>query len=92
MRKGVSELLRFNVCGESNVGVLKLNVMSSSIFLIYKRQEEELATPIEEEEITVSIDSDSPEPSIDSDSPEPSIDSDSPEQSCSLKKESSQKI
>jgi hypothetical protein len=32
MRKGVSELLRFNVREESNVGVLKLNVMSSSIF------------------------------------------------------------
>jgi hypothetical protein len=31
MRKGVSELLRFNVREESNVGVLKLNVMSSSI-------------------------------------------------------------
>ena len=58
-------------------------LLSQAYILIYKRQEEELATPIEEEEITVSIDSDSPEPSIDSDSPE---------QSCSLKKESSQKI
>ena len=58
-------------------------LLSQAYILIYKRQEEELATPIEEEEITVSIDSDSPEPSIDSDSPE---------QSCSLKKETSQKI
>ena len=58
-------------------------LLSQAYILIYKRQEEELAMPIEEEEITVSIDSDSPEPSIDSDSPE---------QSCSLKKETSQKI
>ena len=67
-------------------------LLSQAYILIYKRQEEELAMPIEEEEITVSIDSDSPETSIDSDSPETSIDSDSPEQSCSLKKETSQKI
>lgn len=58
-------------------------LLSQAYILIYKRQEEELAMPIEEEEIPVSIDSDSPEPSIDSDSPE---------QSCSLKKETSQKI
>ena len=58
-------------------------LLSQAYILIYKRQEEELAMPIEEEEITVSIDSDSPETSIDSDSPE---------QSCSLKKETSQKI
>ena len=49
-------------------------LLSQAYILIYKRQEEELATPIEEGEITVSIDSDSPE------------------QSCSLKKEASQKI
>ena len=58
-------------------------LLSQAYILIYKRQEEELTTPIEEEEI---------KGSIDSDSPEPSIDSDSPEQSCSLKKEASQKI
>ena len=58
-------------------------LLSQAYILIYKRQEEELAMPIEEEEITVSIDSDSPESSIDSDSHE---------QSCSPKKETSQKI
>lgn len=47
-------------------------LLSQAYILIYKRQGEELATPIEKEEITMSIDS--------------------PEPSCSLKKETSQKI
>lgn len=54
-------------------------LLSQAYILIYKRQGEELATPIEKEEITMSIDS-----------PEPSIDS--PEPSCSLKKETSQRV
>lgn len=35
-------------------------LLSQAYILIYKRQEEELAEPIEEEEITVSIDSSEP--------------------------------